>query len=152
MTYIFGTPSFDSPFRADKKEEIISANLKISRKLLFQFYFDFYFLPNNQEDRTRIQKLAGDFGSLQDGKRINSGISIPINLTITRIIHDNESVIYSNNIYQEPMYGFTSRFFSKLIFSVPLEGGMYKIYVKTLQETPELSNVSVHFDIHVPGN
>jgi hypothetical protein len=96
--------------------------------------------------------LAGSSGRYPDGKWLNTGIPIPVEFKISRIQSNGDSIIWTGHIDEEPLEGYTSKYLSKIIFSTPLEKGLYRIDITSLQDNPELSQVPVHFDIHSPGN
>ncbi len=99
----------------------------------------------------KIQKMAGSGARRPDGRTIDEGISIPVKLTISQSTSEGETTLVQKEIDDEPLEGYGVAYF-KTVYGTFLKKGDYRVRVESLADVPELTDVPVNFDVHIPGN
>lgn len=151
MTLIVGGPRVDLPFAAGRKGEAVEARFHVPRDEYFAFTLDLYFKPGDQQDRSKIQKMAGSGARHPDGRTVDDGISIPVKLTISRSTSEGETTLVQKEITDEPLESYGAAF-SKTVYGTVLQKGDYRVRIEALEDVPELTDVPVNFDVRIPGN
>ncbi len=152
MTLIVGGPRLDLPFSAGRKGAYVEAQFHVPRDSYFAFTLDFYFKPGDEQDRSKIQKMAGSGGRRPDGRTIDDGISIPVKLTISQSTSEGETTLVQKEIDDEPLEGYTAAYFVKTVYGMFLKKGDYRVRIESLKDVTELTDVPVNFDVRIPAN
>jgi hypothetical protein len=97
-------------------------------------------------------ELAGGNSKDKNGKPLSYGIAIPLKLKVTAIDSSGERIIYDKEVYEEEMISAGQRGFAKLIDSIELKRGLYKIDVRSLKDIPELVESPITFGIYAWPN
>ncbi len=140
------------PFEAGRKEAVAVINYHASRDASFYFYLNLEFSESQPGSRDNVRKVAGS-GATTNGIQVDNGIPISLQLLITKLSGANEEKpIFHQTIEEERLEGWADKYFSKIISKVFLTRGDYKVKVKSLNDTPELTGIPTYFDIHIPGN
>lgn len=99
------------------------------------------------EDASRLTKLAGQFGRDKSGKLVRPGISIPLKLQVSVIDAAGERIVYDKKVHEEEMLSNGGMGIEKLIDSIELKPGRYRISVQSLKDIPELAENPISFGI-----
>ncbi len=151
MTLIVGAPWIDVPFAAGQKGAVVEQNFHVPRDEYFAFTLDLYFKPGDPQDRAKIAKLAGYGGRDRNGNAIDTGIPIPVKLTVFRQTDDVKSIVLQEEADSEETEGWGAAFY-KRVSAGTLRKGDYTIRIESLAEVPELTDVPVRFGVRAPGN
>jgi len=88
---------------------------------------------------------------MKDGKYIDDGVKIPVNLIIDRVENAETTRLLNEDIQNEHLIGFGENSFSKRIKAITLAPGDYNIRISSLKNIPELDDVDVHLVIQDGG-
>jgi hypothetical protein len=152
MTLIDAPPSVDVPWVPGKQDQMVSVDLEVIRRTYFVLGIDLYFDSHNEESRARVQKLAGHIYTDRDGVIHDTGLSVPIHITIMQTDGSAKKSIFDSVIENQTMVGYSANAFSRKIMGLPLEPGKYQISATALADFPELSDAVAHFYVRSPGN
>ena len=140
-------PPVTIPFAVQHAGATIETKLLVQEHRPYLFDLVFGFEKKDPNDRERVKKLAGDYGRNQNGKLINPGISVPLNLNINVIDSLGERPIFNLKIVEEEMRGYGADHFLKQIATIPLKPGHYRVSVETMRDTPDLIGTFVFLKI-----
>jgi Domain of unknown function (DUF5625) len=136
----------DVPFEAGNKGTVVEAEFSVATSKIYTFYLNLRFREGNGQNKERVRKLAGT-GAYQDGRRVETGLAIPVRLRIERIGNNGASSVLDRVFTDHDLEVMAADHFSKLITRVPLEPGPYRARVEALENIPELEDISVHFNL-----
>lgn len=96
----------------------------------------------------QLDKLAGQSGRDENGKLYRPGISIPLKLKVSAIEPSDERIIYDKEAYEEEVISHGRRGIAKLIDSIELKRGRYRVSIQSLKNIPELVDNPITFGIY----
>jgi hypothetical protein len=138
------------PFAAAHKGTVLTTDFQATEDNMYWFSLQLIFKQNNVEDRERIRKLAGSGGyDPKARKRLDNGLPIPLRLTITRLDPSGVSPIHDKEIIEEELEGYSATYYSKIIDTVRLSPGNYRVRVEALRDIPELAETPINFTIYI---
>lgn len=132
------------PFNLAKRGNVLTTDFEaVDRAYTYTFSLDFLIKENDPEDFKRVAKLWGSYADY------GIPISIPLNLTITRINEKNEAVVYSQRLVKLPCWASSQIAISKKIDDIKLAPGHYRVQLETLEAVTEAAETPVNFTILV---
>jgi len=144
----------------DREHTIHPFNLKIwstlevdlqavEKTYIYTFSIDLFTGKKNSTEQRKIAELwGGNGGYYKDTDTpIAVGIPIPVRLTIERITSSGHESIFDKEIFKESNWAGSSTQLSKLVASIKLEPGHYRVKLEALDTVTELNDVPVQFRI-----
>lgn len=152
-------PPLFVPFEAQKAGSVFTTELRVveHRSYIFSLALGVKkgaTREETMENARRLDELAGKFGRDKSGKQpwggklLRPGISIPLKLKITAIDSAGERIVYDKEIHEEERISVGQRGFAKLIDSIELNRGLYRINIQSLKDIPELAESPITFGIY----
>ncbi|MBI5556779.1 MAG: hypothetical protein HY885_04015 [Deltaproteobacteria bacterium] len=135
------------PFEVQRAGNKIETELQVLERREYSFSLRFGFKENDEVDRARVKKLVGDHMIDKYGKLVEPGIPIPLRLRINVVDVAGERTIFEKEISEQGLWAWGGVDFAKLIESMILKPGHYRISVETLKDIPELIGIPVTFNI-----
>jgi hypothetical protein len=148
--FLYPPVTLDIPFAAGLPGVTIDTNIRIYSTNFYQFYLILHFKEHDPQDRNRVQSLAGTGQTDASGRPINNGLPIPVRLILSRVEGDNIESLIDETFFEQRLESHGANSFSKIITGRTLDPGEYRIRLESLQNIPELSDVSVSFNVHAP--
>ena len=143
------TPPIFIPFEAQKSGMSLTTELRIKEHRVYIFALMVKSKDvNNMEAGRKLLKLLGRYSRDKEGKLVWPGISIPVKLKVFEIKSSGEKVLYDKEIFEEAMMSGGPRGFAKLIDSIPLKAGHYRVTIRSLENTPELFGYPISLGIY----
>lgn len=149
MTLLVGGPRLDIPWDAGKKDQEVSAEIDVPRPAYYSLSLDLHFNRNDPVDRARVHAIAGEASYGRDGTVHDTGLSIPVRVSIVRLARSTEDTLFDQEVSRQFLTGFTADFYDREITGLRLERGRYRVTVKALSDTPALEGIETHFDMHI---
>lgn len=148
-------PPLFVPFEAQKAGSIFTTELRVVEHRGYKFALLLKTKKGaSMEDARRLMELAGKFGRDKSGKQpwggklLWPGISIPLKLKVSIIDASGERAIYDKEIHEEEVVGGGSMGIEKLIDTIELKSGHYRISIQSLKDIPELAENPINFGIY----
>jgi hypothetical protein len=148
-------PPFFVPFEAQKAGSVFTTELRVVEHRSYIFSLALGAKKGaSMDDVERIRKLAGESGRDKSGKQpwggklLWPGIPIPVKLKVSVIESSGQRIIYDKEIHEMEKIGVSSRGFIKLIDSIELKHGLYRIDIQSLKDIPELDGSPITFGIY----
>lgn len=137
------------PFQAGVKGTVLETQFRVLTTASYTFYLKLYFRATDEQDRTRIENLAGDGSRDRNGRSVNTGLPIPVRLSVGRFSDGSgEWSVLSEVFTNHDLGDYNTTYYSKIIDGLRLDPGVYKMRIEALQDIAELNGVQVHFDMH----
>ena len=149
MTLLVGGPSLDIPWNAGKKDETVSAEIDVPRPAIYSLSLDLHFDRSNPDDRARVHKIAGDLYYDRDHVPHDTGLSIPVRISIVRLTGSADDTLLDEEATRQFLEGTTADFYIRDITGLRLERGRYRVAVKALSDTAALDGTETHFDMRI---
>ncbi len=141
-------PPLIVPFEAQKAGSTFMTELRVVEHRYYEFTILLKLKEGaTMEDARSLSELAGWFGRDGSGKLRKPGISIPVKLKVRVIDAAGERTIYDKEIYEEEVQGGGGAGIEKLIDSIELRPGRYRINIESLKDIPELTGYPINFGI-----
>lgn len=142
-------PPLIVPFEAQKAGSTFTTELQVVEHRNYEFAL--LLKPKkgaNIEEVKRLIELAEGEPGYKNGKPLSYGISIPLKLKISVIESSGEKLIYDKEITKEQMISAGGMGIEKVIDSIELRPGRYRISVQSLKDIPELVSTPITFGIY----
>jgi hypothetical protein len=149
MTLLVGGPRLDIPWDASRKDQEASAEIEVPRPAYYSLSLDLHFNRDDPGDRARVHAIAGDVSYGRDGTVRDTGLSIPVRVSIVRLARSTEDPLFDHEVSGQFLTGWTADFYEREITGLRLERGRYRVTVKALSDTPALEGTETHFDMHI---
>ena len=137
-------PPRSFPFDVSRGDSTLELEIRIREHR--SYYFALQFDYSGEDDPRRVLKLVG--------KSNESGVTIPIHLKVVQVQPGSDSrIVFEETVVTASMYahGFSEKRFDgnyrRMIASMSLRPGHYRMEARTIQETPEFSSVPSHLNI-----
>lgn len=140
-------PPLSLPFEVQKAGNKVETELRVVEHRGYIFALLFMYKKDDQEDRARVRKLAGEYEKNQNGELIEPGVPILLRLKIDVIDDSGVKTMLEQEISELRMTSYGAVSFNKRISAVPLKPGHYRISVESLKDVPELLGTPVIFQI-----
>jgi hypothetical protein len=142
-------PPFFVPFEAQKSGSVFTTELRVveHRSYIFALLLGSK-IGATVEDARRLMELAESDARNKDGKAVSNGIPIPLKLKVSLIEPSGERIIYDKDVHEMEKIGATTLGFEKLIDSIELRPGHYRIDIQSLKDIPELAESPITFGIY----
>jgi hypothetical protein len=75
-----------------------------------------------------------------------------LHLTVSRIEADASAIVLDGTYSQHKLEGHGEDYYSEIITFRRLQPGHYRARIVEMEDVPALQDVSVLFDVHVPGH
>jgi Domain of unknown function (DUF5625) len=137
------------PFEAQKAGSVFTAELQVVEHRSYIFSLELGAKKGQtMEEARRISKLAGRDERYKDGKPLSYWVSIPLKLKTSIVESSGERIMYNKEIHEMETIGTSSRGFKKLIDTIELKRGLYRINIQSLKDIPELAESPITFGIY----
>lgn len=142
----YPTPRVTFPFDASREGSVVDKSIRILDNRVY--HFDLLFEFGDQADKERVFKLVGDGSRYPDGRWGKPGVAIPIHLTISSIGGDAAGVtVVDKTFHTESKYATGAREFVRTVANLRLAPGLYRVQVRTTQETPDFKGTRTSFEV-----
>jgi len=131
-------PPIILPFEVQLAGAKIETDFRIEEQRKYSFELEFRF--KNQTDRERVAKLVGH------PRDEAMGVAIPLRIRVTRIAAEKVKIL-DKEISQPTLTGFTADKFIKVIDSIQLPPGYYRVSIESLKDIPVLQGTQIEFAI-----
>jgi Domain of unknown function (DUF5625) len=143
-------PPLLTPFAAQRAGSTVDTTVRIVEHLRYRFELRLYF--SNSEQRTHLGTILGSSGRRNDGTPADTGLPIPVHLRIETTKPNNGDVVYEQEKSQLPLSSWGADSFSKMIDTIDLPPGEYRVVVQSLKDIPQLDGIPISLSIsHYPG-
>jgi hypothetical protein len=141
-------PPLFVPFEAQKAGSTFTTELRVVEHRQYKFALLLQLKKGaTMEDAKQLMRLAGQFGKDKNGKLVWPGISIPLRLKISVIDSSGEKITYDKEMHEEEEQGGGGMGEEKLIDSIELRPGRYRVSIQSLKNIPELAENPIKFGI-----
>ena len=134
------------PFAAQTSGTVVELNIRVREQRGYSFLLQLG-ITSEPGSRARIAKLAGSGSRGPDGKPVNDGLPIPVELTIWRLPLSSLAPVYQNRASEFDLASYSAGYYAKEIATVPLAPGSYRVRLQALQDLPELKNAPMKLAI-----
>jgi len=135
------------PFAAQVKGAILELDVRVREKRRYSFALQLGFSSSDNSARQRIALLAGSGARRADGTPVDTGLPIPLELSIQLLRSQVETPVYKKRVSEFELKAYGASYYSKEIDRVWLEPGDYHIRVEALQDIAELQGTPVKLEI-----
>lgn len=142
-------PPFFVPFEAQKAGSVFTTELRVVEHRHYEFALLWKAKKGTSiEDAKRLIELAGGNSRDKNGKPLSYGISIPLKLKVSVIELSGDRIIYDKEIHDEEMLSAGGMGIEKLIDTIELRPGRYRVSIQSLKDIPELAEIPINFGIY----
>lgn len=131
------------PFSAQVKGTVLELDVRLREERGYLFLLQLGFTRGDESSRRRVARLAGTGARNADGGLVDTGLAIPLEMTIHRLQVPNATPVYRRQIANFALYSHSDTYYAKLVDRVPLAPGQYRIRIEALQDIPELQGTPV---------
>ena len=148
ITSIAGSPAITKnaalfDVSANGSEAVIDFDVTEHRVYTFSLGFRF----DGSEEKKRVAELAGSGVKGKDGRPINPGVKIPIEIQVFSLSDEGSPVlVLSNNKVTEGKYasGLGSGYHYRSIVGAALRKGRYRVHAVSQESHPELKGAKIY--------
>jgi hypothetical protein len=144
-------PPCSFPFDVSKRGNSLEEEFRVLAYRNFAFVLQFDY--SSGSDLWRVLKLVGDGATYPDGRYAKPGISVSIRLKIYRTSSEkNPEPIFERTVRTEGAYGHgfgrgEDGNYRRMITSVGLQPGLYRVQVTSTEDAPEFVGTPSHLNI-----
>lgn len=133
-------PPLDLPIAIHKAGVKVETEMRVVEHRSYIFGLTFKFNKDDEAEYSRVKKLVGD--DIQD-KAGDPGVPTPLRLRISAIEEAGERVVVDKEINELRLRSWGGDSLKKHIDYIQLSPGLYHLSIETLQDAPQLEDVSV---------
>jgi hypothetical protein len=133
----------NDPFEVHKAGAMVTTEVQVKEAHHYWFELQFWHKGKDEVEKARIKKLVGSGSINREGNPIDSGIPIPLKITISIIDESGEHVVTEKEVFVGMQMSGGGGHWDRGIGAILIPAGHCRITVESMRDIPELTDVKV---------